>query len=180
MTLYELTGEYVELKNLQTLLEAAPEEGGDESSTYEQAVKDTLEMVRMDFEDKADGYGMVIRNLEAEAAELKAQEDILKEEVTRLADRRKGLEKRVDQLKYAMMGALIATGQKTLKTEKFTFGTRRSSSLVLTTENVYEIPDELLRYRDPEPDKAAIKEYMKTHPDVTWARIDTKTSLSIR
>lgn len=178
MKLYELTEEYKDLKRMQEILSTIPEDEKDE--TQEQAIKDTLEMVQMDFADKADGYGMVLRNLEAGQDELKAQEEILKTEMARLAARRKSLERNEDRLKEAMMQALIATGQKNLKTDKFTFGTRKSSSLVITTENVFEIPDDLLRYKDPEPDKTAIKDYLKDHPDVTWAHIETKQSLSVR
>lgn len=178
MILFELSDEYAELKRIQEILSEIPEEEKDE--LQEKAVNDTFEMVQLDFLDKADGYGMVLKNLEASQDELKAQEEILKAEAARLAARRKSLERNADRLKNAMMQALITTGQKTLKTEKFTFGTRKSSSLVIDTDNIYEIPDDLLRYREPEPDKTAIKDYLKDHPDVTWAHMETKQSLSIR
>lgn len=178
MTLFELSDEYAELKRIQEILSEIPEEEKDE--LQEKAVNDTFEMVQLDFLDKADGYGMVLKNLEASQDELKAQEEILKAEAARLAARRKALERNADRLKEAMLNAMIATGQSKIKTDKFTFGTRKSSSLVITTDNVFEIPDDLLRYKEPEPDKAAIKEYMKDHPDVSWARIETKQSLSVR
>lgn len=169
MTLYELTEE---LHRLQMWLE---EEDADE----DQALADTLEMVAQDFEQKADGYGCVIRNLEADAAEIKAQEAILKEEMKRLSARREGIEKQTDRLKEALRGALEATGKKNLKTEKFTFGTRSSSSVVIDAQNVFDIPDDFLRYKDPEPDKTAIKEFLKDN-ECEWAHVETKTSLSLR
>lgn len=170
MTLYELTDE---LQRLQMWLE---EEDADE----DQALTDTLEMVTQDFEQKADGYGMVIRNLEADASEIKAQEAILMEEVKRLKDKRAGIEKQTDRLKEALRKALELTGKKNLKTEKFTYGTRSSSSVVITASNVFDLPDECLRYKDPEPDKTAVKEYLKDHPDCEWAHIETKTSLTLK
>jgi len=169
MTLYELTDEFM---RLQQWLE---EEDADE----DQALADTLEMISQDFEEKADGYGMVIKNLEADTAEIKAQEDILMEEVKRLKAKRTGYEKQTDRMKEALRKALELTGKKNLKTEKFTFGTRKSSNVVITAENVWDIPDDYLRYKDPEPDKAAIKEFLKDN-ECEWAHMETKVSLSLR
>lgn len=170
MTLYELTEE------MQRLLMWLEEEDAEE----DQALLDTLDMVQQDFEAKADGYGCVIRNMEADIAEIKAQEEILKEEVKRLAGRRNGIEKGVDRLKETLRKALEVTGKKNLKTDKFTFGTRKSSSVVITAENVFDLPDECLRYKDPEPDKTAVKKYLEEHPDCEWAHIETKVALSLR
>jgi len=169
MTLYELTDEFM---RLQQWLE---EEDADE----DQALADTLEMISQDFEEKADGYGMVIKNLEADAAEIKAQEDILMEEVKRLKAKRTGYEKQTDRMKEALRKALELTGKKNLKTEKFTFGTRKSSNVVITVDSVWDIPDDYLRYKDPEPDKTAIKEYLKDN-ECEWAHIETKVTLSLR
>ena len=170
MTLYELTDE------MQRLLLWLEEDEAEE----DQALVETLDMVEQDFEDKADAYGCVIRNMEADAAEIKAQEDILTEEIKRLRSRRASVEKGTERLKETLRKALEQTGKKNLKTEKFTFGTRKSSSVVITAENVYELPDECLRYRDPEPDKTAIKEYLKDNPDCAWAHMETKVALSLR
>lgn len=170
MTLYELTDE---LMRLQMWLE-------EEEADDDQALADTLEMITKDFAEKADGYGMVIKNLEADAAEIKAQEDILMEEVKRLKTKRASYEKQTDRMKEALRKGLELTGKKNLKTEKFTFGTRSSSSVVITAGSVFDIPDEYLRYKDPEPDKTAIKDYLKEHPECDWAHVETKVALSIR
>ena len=170
MTLYELTEEFL---RLQQWLE-------EEDTEEDQALNDTLEMISQDFEQKADGYGMVIKNLEADAAEIKAQEDILMEEVKRLRTKRSGIENNTDRMKEALRKALELTGKKNLKTEKFTFGTRKSSNVVIDAESIYDLPDDCLRYKDPEPDKTAIKDYLKDHPECEWAHIETKVSLSLR
>ena len=51
---------------------------------------------------------------------------------------------------------------------------------MITAENVFDLPDECLRYKDPEPDKTAIKDYLAEHPDCEWAHIETKVALSLR
>ena len=53
MNLYELTGAYLQIQNMI-------EEGAE-------GLEDTLESIQDALEDKADGYGRVIRNLEAQA-----------------------------------------------------------------------------------------------------------------
>lgn len=169
MTLYELTDEFL---RLQQWLE-------EEDADDDQALTDTLEMISQDFEEKADGYGMVIKNIEADSAELKAQEDILMEEVKRLRAKRAGYDKQTDRLKETLRKALELTGKKNLKTEKFTYGTRKSSNVVITADSIWDIPDDFLRFKDPEPDKTAIKEYLKEN-ECDWAHVETKVSLSLR
>lgn len=169
MTLYELTDEFL---RLQQWLE-------EEDADDDQALTDTLEMISQDFEEKADGYGMVIKNIEADSAELKAQEDILMEEVKRLRAKRAGYDKQTDRLKETLRKALELTGKKNLKTGKFTYGTRKSSNVVITADSIWDIPTDFLRLKDPEPDKTAIKEYLKEN-ECDWAHIETKVSLSLR
>jgi hypothetical protein len=82
-------------------------------------------------------------------------------------------------MKEALRKALELTGKKNLKTEKFTFGTRSASSVVIDAKNIFDIPDDYLRYKDPEPDKTAIKDYLKEH-ECEWAHMETKVSLSLR
>ena len=170
MTLYELTEEFL---RLQQWLE-------EDETENDQALTDTLEMISQDFEQKADGYGMVIRNLKADSAAIKAQEDILMEEIKRLRTKRTGIDNNTERLEDALMKALVLTGKKNLKTEKFTYGTRKSSNVVIDAKSIYDLPDDCLRYKDPEPDKTAIKDYLKDHPDCEWAHIETKMSLTLR
>ena len=74
-TLYELTEQYQQL--LQLL------EDPDEDP---RVIADTMEGIEGELEDKADGYGRIIRQLEAESASLKAEEE-------RLARKRKAADR---------------------------------------------------------------------------------------
>ena len=170
-TMYELEGQ---LLQLQQWAEEA------EDDDEKQAIADTLEMVEQDFTDKAGGYFRVIRNLEAKTAGIKAQEDILKDEMKRLATYRGQVEKNIERIKDRMLHALTVTGKKNIKTDVGTIGSRTTQSVVITAENIYDLPDECLRYKDPEPDKTAIKDYLKEHPDCEWAHMESKTALSLR
>ena len=162
----------VDLIRLQQWMEEADAE-------EDQGLADTLAMVEQDFEDKADSYGKVIRNLEAHAAVIKAEEDKLDENKKNLAAYRKTIERNIDRLEAHILRNLELTGKTNLKTDLFRFGTRKSSSVVVTAQNVFDIPDDFLRYKEPEPDKAAIKEYLKDN-ECEWAHMETKVSLSLR
>ena len=172
MTLYDLTQQ---MEELLAMLEELPEQDKEDADTQEQAIRDTLEMVSMDFAEKADGYGKVLCQLQAEA-------DAVKTQKMRLAARQSAIEKNIDRLKDAMLNAMIQIGQKKLKTDLFTFSTRAGQDLVITADSVFEIPDDYLRYKDPEPDKIAIKKYLKEHPEeeISWAHLVDTQSLTIR
>ena len=139
----------------------------------EQALADTLEMVQADFEEKAEGYGWVLKEVEARA-------DALKKTKMEIEIKQRALEMKADRLKQALLIALDKVGKKKLVAGPFTYSTRTSKSVVITTENIYEIPDEMLRYSDPEPDKTAVKEYLKNNPDCPWAHMEERTSLIVR
>lgn len=139
----------------------------------EQALKDTFEMVMGDFQDKAEAYGWVLTELDARA-------DAMKKAKLELEKKQRALTNRAERLKESMRMALERIGSKKLTAGTFTFSTRTSQSVAIDTENVFEIPDEMLRYSDPEPDKTAIKNYLKEHPDCTWAHMEQKTSLIMK
>ena len=139
----------------------------------DQALKDTFEMVMGDFQDKAEAYGWILKELDARA-------DAMKKAKLELEKKQRALTNRAERLKESMRMALERIGSKKLTAGTFTFSTRTSSAVMIDTQNVFEIPDDLLRYSDPEPDKTAIKNYLKEHPDCTWAHMEQKTSLIMK
>lgn len=169
MTLYELTDE------MMTLLSWLEEADDESSIPDQQAIEDTLAMVAEDFCAKADGYGKVLKQLQADAEAVKAEK-------MRLAARQSSLEKSADRLKEAMRDALVKLGQKSLKTDLFTFSTRAGQELVIDAESVYELPMEMVRIVDPVPDKMAIKKYIKEHAgeEITWAHMEPTVSLIVK
>lgn len=139
---------------------------------YDEMLANTLESVMADFQDKAEAYGWVLRELEGRSEALKkAKQDIDK--------KMKALSGRQDRLKDALKKALEMIGQKKLQTETFTYSTRASKSVVVTAESVWDIPEELLRFSDPEPDKVAIKAYLQEN-EVPWAHMEERTSLVVK
>ena len=137
-----------------------------------QAYKDTLEAVHMDYTDKAEGYGKVIRQLIADAEACKAEK-------LRLAAMQARYEKKAEQLKDALLRSMTELNLKRLKTELFQFSTRAGQELVIDAESIWEIPGDYRRYKDPEPDKTAIKEFLKNN-QADWAHLEEKQSLIIK
>ena len=104
----------------------------------EQAVIDTLDSIEGAIEDKADGYAMIMRELEADAAKLKAEED-------RLRARRTALENHKNRLKAHLYESMKAVGKPKFKTTLFSFGIQKNGgkrALVLDC-GVDKLPPEL-------------------------------------
>lgn len=157
MNIYELTQDMIEL---QAMLEEEDSE----------AVQDTLEMVAQDFAQKAEGYGIVIKQMEAEAEALRKEEQAL-------AARRRAKENGAKRLKDAVCRALELTGQKKLETPRVAYSLRASQNVVI--DRFEEIPEDMLRYKEPEADKAKIRAFLKLTP-CDWAHMETRNSLIMK
>ena len=88
MRLYELTEQWDAVFNMM-----------EDGETDEQVIFDTLESIEGEIEDKADNYAKIIRNLQANADALKAEEE-------RLYRRRKSAENHIQKLKDTLQANL--------------------------------------------------------------------------
>ena len=161
MTLYELTEEFRQLLDM-----------AEEGELEEQALKDTLEAVGAEIEDKADGYARVIKQLEAEAAGFKT-------EIDRLTSRKRTAEENASRLKKTLEEAMKATGKTKFKTKFFSFGIQknRPSAVIVDEQSV----PEKFRIQQPDKiDKKGIEEYLKNAGDQCWAFMQQTESLRIR
>ena len=143
MTLYEITGELLELQNMI-------EEGADPD-----IVNDTIESVEFDLEQKAEGYVMVIRNLEAQAK-------AIKEEEKRLREKRLSAENGIERLKKRLYDSMNATGKKKLNAGVFTLSVQKNggSLPVIIDEDIKNMPEELLKI-EVKPDTKKIAELLQ-------------------
>ncbi len=164
MTLYDLTEEYRFLLDLAEDPEVDPE-------TFE----DTLEALGGEIEYKADGYAKVMKQLEADAAGIKAEEK-------RLYTRRTVLENNIKRMKNVLQEAMIQTGKVKFKTDLFSFGIQKNPASVVIDEQYFEnIPEEYLIYQDPKIDKAKMKEDLKAGKDLEGiCHLEQTESLRIR
>lgn len=162
-TLYELTGDLLELQ--QMLLTGEVDE---------EVLNDTIEAVNGALESKAEGYGCIIRNMEADMAAIKAEEE-------RLAKRRASLTKNRDWLEEHMHKAMLALDLKSIKTQLFTWGVRQNPAKVVITDED-QIPFDFMATKTTTaPDKVKIKEFLQSEEGekCAWARLESDSRITL-
>ena len=135
-----------------------------------QTVIDTLDGISGEIEMKADGYGMVIRNLEMESAALKAKKDYVDKISKELGKEISSIDSEVEWMKGRVADALIAIGKDKdgIKTDRFEFKLVGTGG-VAKLETTDEVPDEFMKKTVViEKDNEKIREYLKDH-EVEWA-----------
>jgi uncharacterized protein YlxW (UPF0749 family) len=158
MKLYELTTNYL------SLMEMAEEMDTD-------TLKDTLESIEEEINDKAENIAKLIKNLNADV-------DALKIEEKRLADRRKSLENKVTHLKEYLQNQLEVAGLDKVKRPTLTISIQNNPPSVKVLDEKllsdYMIPVE------PKLDKKAILTALKEGMEVSGAELVQGRSVRIR
>lgn len=115
-----------------------------------------LDTINGELDDKLCSIGRLVRNLEAECAGIKCEEE-------RLAKKRKAHESKIDRLKEYVKSAMLATGRTKASDGIITWGIQKNPASV-QIDGTAAIPHELCRYT-PEswtPDKKLIAEKLKS------------------
>ena len=160
MKLYEITGEILELLTMAEDLELD-----------QKMIRDTMEGLDFEFEEKAEAYAKVVKTLEMDIAGLD-------EEIQRMTKRKATIKNNIDRLKRSLEGAMIATGKRKFKTPLFGFGIQKNPpSLNILDES--KIPEEFWIEQQPKLDKKAALAYVKEN-EVDWAELSQTESLRIR
>lgn len=127
-----------------------------------------LSQLQMDFDDKVEGIALWIKDLLSDAAAIKAEKD-------KLNERQKVCENKAKNLKEYLSGFLA--GQK-FKTPRVAISYRKSESV--NVSDIWKIPDDYLKYKDPEPDKTAIKAAIKSGQIIDGAEIVVNQNIQIK
>lgn len=161
MTLYEID------QTIQSLVD--PETG--ELMDYE-----AFAALQMERDSKIENTGLWIKNLNAESAAIKAEEEALR-------DRRKGIERRVESLK-ALLGRELC-GEK-FQTPRLSITFRRTSSVAVEDEGKLiewlesHGKDNCLRYKTPEISKATLGSILRQGEPIPYAHIEDKLSMGVK
>lgn len=153
-SLYELTGDFLKFSQLMELGELTDEQN--------EMLAEALNNLKDDIEYKLDGYCKVRANFKADIEALKAEEK-------RLAEKRKALENRISNLEEAMKQAilLVRPEEPKVKTPLFSVSVQNNPESVVMDESYIEnIPEEYLKFKEPEVDRAKIKEDIKAGKDL--------------
>lgn len=160
MKLYEITGEILELLMMAEDLELD-----------QKMIRDTMEGLDFEFEEKAESYAKIIKTLEMDITGLDT-------EIQRMTKKKATIKNNIDRLKRSLEGAMIATGKRKFKTALFGFGIQKNPpSLNVLDES--KIPDEFWIEQQPKLDKKAVLAFVKENK-VDWAELSQTESLRIR
>lgn len=155
-TLYDLTGQFLEIYNMEI---------DDETKL------DTLEAIdwTTDYENKVEGYIKVIKSLEADI-------EARKNEKKRLDGLNKSDQSKIDNLKAALATSMAETGQDRIDTTLFKVGFRKSKAVVVDEKKLPK-KYQVATYK---PDKKTLKELLKSGKHIKGAVLEERSNLSIR
>jgi len=167
--IYELTGEFLRFSEIAS--------SGELTEEQQTMLDDALANLKEDIEYKLEGYCKVRANFKADIEMLKAEEK-------RLADRRKALENRVKGMEEAMKYAILAVkpDEPKVKTPLFSIAVQNNpESVVMDEQYIENIPEQYLKFKEPEIDRAKLKADIQAGKDLEGiAHLERSQSVRIR
>ncbi len=148
MNLYELTNEYLALKSLL-----------EDDEADEQIISDTLEAyLGADIENKAEGYAIVLKELEAELTKWQTEKKRIEAHVSTLSNN-------IDRMKSRFLDAMNAMQLPEIKTEHFNLKIAKNGGVapLIFVDNA-PIPEQFKKW---EPNVKAIREAISVGEDVS-------------
>ncbi len=132
---------------------------------------DELRQLKEDRQVKLENIGLYIKNLEAEAAAIKAEEE-------NLYKRRKRAENKAEGLRNLLINSLIENGENEFSTTRIRAKIRNSEKTEIV--DLDSIPEEFVEVKTTkQPDKKKIKEAIKAGIEVSGAQIVTNQTVRI-
>lgn len=129
--------------------------------------------LEMDFNAKVENTCLYIKNLQAESDMIAAEK---KKEIERFDKMKKRSDKEIENLKNYL--ATCLNGEK-FKSALASVSYRNSTSVEVNA-SASDLPSDLCRWKDPEPDKAAIKAALESGKEIPGCALITKTSVIVK
>lgn len=162
MSLYNLTSEF----------QAAMDSIHVDEETGEVVGFETVDCLDAAFEDKAEAYAVVIKNLNAQAQAIKEERDRLKE-------REDAAKRKAESLKEHLAKSMLIVGKNKIETARAALSFRKSTQVNIT--NDVQVPDDLCKVViDRKPDKTAIGKLLKSGEIVPGAELVEKMNLQVK
>ena len=153
MNLYEINAEILSCMDMET---------------GEVLDSEKLDSLHIALEDKLENISLWIKNLEADATAFKAEKEAF-------ADRQRAAENKAASLKRYLSDFL--DGRK-FETKRVKVSFRKSESLELSEDA--KIPEEFLKYKEPEVNKAELKKAVKAGLELEGVQLVQKQNISIK
>lgn len=162
-TLYELTEEWQQLIAMMEDPDVDP-----------QLIKDTLEGLSGEIEEKGDNYAKVIKMYEGDIATIDA-------EIKRLTALKQARQKNIERMKESLKNAMAAIGKVKFKTSLFNFGIRKNPAKMIV-DDATKVPAYYWVVPEPKPEinKALLKEDLKKGKAIEGAHLEQGESLTIK
>ena len=122
----------------------------------------------MEWGEKVENIACFIKNLKADAEALKVEKN-------NLAKRQKYAENKAERLTKYLSDMM--NGQ-TYKSPRADVGYRKS--VQVRCEDLYKVPEEYLRYKEPELDKTAVKDALKKGEEVEGCWLEEINNIQIK
>ena len=147
----------------------------DQGELDDDVLKDAMMNSQEDLKDKLEGYCKFIRQMESDV-------DGISVEIKRLQDRKAVLKNTIERSKKVMQMAMETAGEKKVKGQIFTISIQANpESVVLDESYIENIPPEYLKVKDPDIDKAKLKEDLKNGVNLDGiAHLEQTESLRIK
>ena len=129
-----------------------------------------LEALEAERNEKLEACALYIKNLEADAAAIRAEE-------TALAERRRAKERRAESLRSYVAASMKSAGQSSLETARCSLRFRRSEAVEVTDAEA--LPYEMKSFKAT-PNKAAIRKALKAGHEVAGARLVENQNLQLK
>lgn len=130
---------------------------------------EAMDALKMEIPKKLENLGRWMLNLEAEEKALADQEKRFKE-------RKDAVKKKRESIK-SYVGAFL--NGKPYKCTDFEFKFRKTESVAFNGD-IYKVPDDYLRYKEPELDKTKVKKALKDGIEIPGCTLEVKQSLSVK
>lgn len=159
--LYEITAEMMQLQDMLS-----------DTDIDQEVLVNTLESVQFDFEEKAESYAKVIRNMESDS-------DAYKQEARRLTDKAAVIDNGINRLKSTLKAAMEVTGHLKIKGDLFTVAVQKNGG-VQPLNITGDVPEEYKKVIY-ETDNAAIRKALADGKELDFAVLGERgTSLRIK
>ena len=147
----------------------------DQGELDDDVLKDAMMNSQEDLKDKLEGYCKFIRQMESDV-------DGISVEIKRLQDRKAVLKNTIERSKKVMQMAMETAGEKKVKGQIFTISIQANpESVVLDESYIENIPPEYLKVKEPDIDKAKLKEDLKNGVNLDGiAHLEQTESLRIK
>ena len=132
-----------------------------------------LEQLQIDRAEKMEAVALYIKSLDALAADIKAEEDSLKE-------RRKAREKKAESLRKYLGNSLTAAGEAGFETAKVRVSFQKSSAVIVDEALLDKAFIKEKVTTEYSPDKAAIRKAIKEGQTVAGAYIEERKAVKIQ